>query len=364
LSTRYEELYFETGVPIRTPYRKHFKGWTRAYRNAMWWGKPGNDVYIGVYGFKDLWYDGLARDYARQVMPDYTSVVIDKVFMDFDYYKTSHGETTFYPGIQQEALAYEAWLDEQNLRRRWIFSGGGYHVLVLAEGSPLKVENALLFVANGIRKEGISVDPTFDMERMRRMPGTYNRKRKAYCIPITPEELELPLEHIWTIAQEKRRASSKYAVGDDTWFIDNMDGAPARTKTVTLGRYSKRVEDAGFHDILDEYGLDWDEDFCKVMQGIIRGNGVSNFERMQILRYLKSVVKVPFVDVSDPDKTVMRLFYNLLVDKKKGKHSVKEDQAKSVYKRDRKFHPYKLKMMGYCPEDCKKCLERRTNGEL
>ena len=106
MALSYEDLYFETGIPIRKPFRKHFHGWTRAYRNAKFWAKPGNDAYIGVYGYTELIFDGITHGYARNVLPDYSTAIVDKIFIDLDYYQ----EGKYFPEIHEHALAIEEWL--------------------------------------------------------------------------------------------------------------------------------------------------------------------------------------------------------------------------------------------------------------
>jgi len=357
----YEHLYFETGIPARPGYRKYFHGWKRAYQNAMWWAKPGNDVYISVYGFADLVFNGTSKGYKRTTLPDYKTAQVDKIFLDFDYFVP--GTKKFREDAQLDALTVDEWLHKKDIRRRWVFSGGGYHCLIRAEGSADSVENAHFFLYAMLKDtQGID-EVTFDLERMRRLPGSYNKKRKAYCIPITIEELELPYNEIKKIANKPRRANyNKYTSGNETWFIDDVQSVHRESRTI-LGSYSRSVIQGDTQKVLDYYGIDFDTDFCHVMKHIITKDAPNNFERLQLIRYLKDVVGVPFVDVMDKHKTVMNLLYNLLHDKKKARHSNNAQEAKTIYQRNKKFHPYKLKKLGICPEDCKECLRRRTmNG--
>ena len=166
----------------------------------------------------------------------------------------------------------------------------------------------------------------------------------------------MPFEKLKALGTGPRPGT--FSLGSGTFYFDELELTTA-TK-LQLGEYTKRL--APCENILQEYGLDWDVDFCETMQRIITSDEPSNFERMQLLKYLKSVVKVPFVDADNEEKTVMNLMYNMLNNKKKAVHSNKMAEARSVYKMDRRFHPAKLRALGYCPQNCSKCLEKRNGG--
>lgn len=349
-----EDLYWETGVSCRTPYRKFFRGWKRAYSNCRWFveNQPRRNVYVGVYGCQKLRDDGLEEGFKRSLLPDYRTAIVDKIFLDID----CHDETQE-AKFHQDVALLEEYLTAEDIRRRWIFTGGGLHYLIAATGKPGNVDNAVFhFITKVIKNQ--MVDPTaFDVERMRRFPGSYHPKRNCWVIPIEANELSLPLHALRVLAQSPRTGVGRGA-GNYQLEIDNLEHCTTH-KDVTLGKYERKVIAKDKEKVLEEYGLDWESDFCDAMKSIITKENPSNFERIQLLKYLAAVVKVPFVDVLDKNKTVMNLVYNLLDDKKKAMHSVQMAEAENVYKRDRTFHPHKLRVMGYCPDNCSECLDRR-----
>jgi len=349
-----DDLYWETGISGRIPYRRFFRGWERAYANCRWFvqNQPRRDVHVGVYGCKALRKDGLEAGFRRSLLPDYRTAVVDKIFLDVDCHDEAK-EAEFHADIN----LLEEYLDAEEIRRRWVFTGGGIYYLIAANGKPENVDNAVFHFLTKIIKHQM-VDPVaFDVARTRRFPGSYHAKRGCWVIPIDSSELSLSLHDLRLLAQSPRAGIGKGA-GRYELEIDMLERCTTRS-SVTLGKYERSIVPEEKEKVLEEYGIDWEHDFCDAMKSIITRENVSNFERIQLLKYLNAVVKVPFVDVVDKNKTVMNLVYNLLDDKKKAAHSVAMAEAENVYKRDRTFHPYKLRALGYCPEGCSTCLDRR-----
>jgi len=348
-----EELYWETGIPHRRPYRKYFRGWQAASANADWWAAAKRDVYISVYGYGKITENGSSYGYDRNLMPDYESVVVDKIFLDFDYHDPTFPHEEYMETVQRVM----SWLDNENYRRRWIFSGGGMHLLIRADGNKRKLDSAIIHIITKIAK-GSSVDPgAFDVERMRRYPNSYNRKRGCYCINITEREACLPIKDLKVLASKPRKGT--FPEGRETYNIDSVEMQSAALEK--LGKFTKKVVTEDTQKVLYDYGLDWEYDFCPAMQYIIDSDNPGNFERMQLLKYIRSVLRVPFVEATDENKTVLNLVFNLFNNKKKAVHCVKMAEAQSVYKRQRVFHPQKLRALGYCPRTCNQCLERRQD---
>lgn len=347
-----DELYWENGVPGRSPYRKVFHGWTSLVKNSEWWAGSKRRVYIGVYGFKEEWKDGIDRGYDRNILPNYDSVVLDKIFLDFDYHDTEKPESEF----KSTVYNVEEWLAAEDIRRRYIFSGGGVQLLFKAFGEAKYLDNTIIHICTKVAGSAMADATAFDVERMRRLPNSYNPRRGCWCINISPEELHLPFSELKILASNPRNGS--FAAGKNTYFFNESTGVP-QAERQALGKFTKKVQPAGIEETLLAYGLMWDIDFCPAMQNIISSEEPSNLERLQLFKYLRSVIGVPFVDPVDERKTVLNLVYNLFNNKKKARHAIRAAEAQCVYKRQRIFHPQKLRTLGYCPPSCTSCLDRR-----
>lgn len=101
------------------------------------------------------------------------------------------------------------WAKQHNYKHIMFFSGGGFHFYILASnGDKLKdPKQALYNCHKHIAEEvGLTIgeSETFDIDwhiigdvrRVVTIPGTYNTRRKKYCICITEEDLEKGLEYI------------------------------------------------------------------------------------------------------------------------------------------------------------------------
>lgn len=345
-------MYYETFIPYRNPKRKFFEGFNRTWQNAKWWSKGGFDSYISCYGYKKLIRDGRSRGFERDLLPDYTSAKIDKVLLDIDFIDPAGN----FRDVSIDARKIDRWASKNDYRRRWTFTGGGYHCLISARGSTSNVESSHYYLAN---KLGVRIDNGASHTAIfRRVPGSRNTKRKCYVIPIAKEDLVLKYGDLIQMAQSPRKPGTKFTVGKETWFIESIE--VSNCKREFKKKYSRKVNVKEKNKILEDYGLDWEIDFCPAIKHLITKEAPGNLDRLIIIRYLKSVLHVPFVSVLDENKTVMNLLYNILDNKNKAMHSIKSKESECIYKRDRKFHPYKLRMQGLCPHGCNKCLEKRT----
>ena len=348
-----DDLYWETGVPGRKPYRRFFRGWKNAYTNAIWWANAHRNVFIGVYGCQRLRQDGAEAGFKRNVLPDYRTAIVDKVFLDVD----CHDETKE-DEWHADLKSIKEYLDAEEIRRRWIFTGGGVHCLVAAEGDRKNVDNAIFYIITKVIKNEM-VDPTaHDIERMRRLPGSFNKKRGCWVIGIKDADLSLSLHDLRCLAAN--RQWSTFPEGRYLLHIDEIENTQ-RPQSYILGNFERQVITMEKEQILHEYGLDWDEDFCPAMQYILSKDSPNNFERLQLLKYIASVIKVPFVSPINPKKTVLNLISNLMTDKAKADHCLDMEEAETVYRRGWKFSPQEVRKLGYCQEDCAKCLEKRNN---
>lgn len=143
------------------------------------------NLYTSVYAFSRL-----KQNEYQQMCPDYGSAIIDKLFFDFDSEKAL-----------DNVKKLHIYCLSKNIMHTIIFSGGGFHLYIFCEESPLMFPYDT--VDNGQRHFAKEVSLTIgepqthdldeaivgDLARITRVPFTYNLKRKRWCLPVTHNDL-------------------------------------------------------------------------------------------------------------------------------------------------------------------------------
>ena len=155
------------------------------------------NLYTTVYAFSRL-----KQNEYSQMIPDYSSAIIDKVFFDFDNEKALSNV---------KKLHY--YLLEKSIMHTIIFSGGGFHLYIFCDTITLMfpydtVENVQRHYAKEIQLT-IGEASTHDLDeaiigdlaRVTRIPLTYNVKRKRWCLPITHKDLGEDFEYFKKLAE-------------------------------------------------------------------------------------------------------------------------------------------------------------------
>lgn len=128
--------------------------------------------------------------------------ILDKVWFDFDDY-----------GYENVMILHN-WLSQKNLAHFIVFSGRGYHCYILTDKKELKNNKvALINVHNSIINETkIMVDRQIigDIARIVGIPGTYNTKRKRWCIFV--DEDMLGQGHNWIKSYAEEEQIGKFSI--------------------------------------------------------------------------------------------------------------------------------------------------------
>ena len=155
------------------------------------------NVYTTVYDFEHF----------TETMPVEDSVIIDRIFLDFD----AHDEPlqNAYDDLQKIVQT----LVEEDTIFKMYFSGKGFHVFVY--GEPVddirSIQQYYSKISDGI--------PTLDRtgiqtNRLRRIPNSMNLSSSDsngnpyFCIPLLVDDLKLDLEDILVMAEKPRKVSS------------------------------------------------------------------------------------------------------------------------------------------------------------
>jgi len=356
-----ESLYWETLIPQRPVRRKCFAGWNAALRDAKWWMAAGAEAYISNYGYRELVDDPGSYGYDRSMVPDYATAVINCIFIDIDYTLVIDGENEiieYRPDINMDVVKMDDWCAANgDLKRKWRFTGGGFHGLIKAEGPASKLDDAVRFIASETHAR---IDPGSETTATcKRVINSVNRKHGNHVIPVSIDEIRSSTQDkLLQLASMPR--DDEFSLGHGTWYFEGVKSSMKKQMDI-IGKYSKKIIADSKDATLEKYGLSWNDDFCPALQHLIMKQNPGNDDRRFVIKYLRDVLKIPFVDLVDETKTVINLFINIMENKAKAKHAaVKEKQCIMIYRRKRRFHPYELRLEGLCPEGCAECLEKRN----
>jgi len=346
-------VFIETGASARVPFRRMFDNEGDALRDINKF-KSYSNVYHSIYWFKQTEekFDFLTGN--THIGPNYETAIIDRIVLDLDAFQKTKVKEKEFESYTHRALEdirkCEQWAEEKDLLRQYRFSGGGFYFIFGANGHALKLRDFELNLRNELDID-IDVSTIGDSSRMMRVTNSYNFKdlRKCFCIPLKKEEIYLEFDEIKELAK-KPRYKKRYIYGRKHHDFSNckIDRDKIKLKRLKIDLSQAKETDA--NEVLSKYGWEID-DFCDTIKGIITMGHVGNSLRIELIKYLKSIVKLSFEDC-------LKVIVSLLG--AEGIHSAIEGQAKYAYRGSWIFNPDKLKGLGYCPYDCNKCLNYRN----
>jgi hypothetical protein len=162
---------------------------SKKYRALINESNGKKNIYRTVYHF----------DHLKDGKPDFSDIIIDQVFFDFDDCDNT------YP----EVLNFINALKTDNVKFRINFSGRGFHVYVGSEHVNMERKTYLkLLYEHIIEKYSLqNVDPSTigDIKQLRRIENTLNIRSDLYCIPLTYQEMQhFTLNDIKELAKQPR----------------------------------------------------------------------------------------------------------------------------------------------------------------
>lgn len=343
----------ETGADSRVPFRKMVRSREELEKDLNKY-KNFSNIYHSIYWFSktEEKYDYLTGKTSEG--PDYESAIIDKVVLDIDSYEKTMVSDRKFESYTQRGLddmrKLEAWAEELDLLREYRFSGGGFYFIFSASGHPLKLRDFEIQLNNKL-DINIDISTIGDTSRLVRVTNSFNFKnhRGCYCIPLKKEELELDYHQIKSLASEPRY-TDRFIYGTQTHNFDNCKINQEKIKLKKLRIDLSKIKGTDANDILKSYGWEM-EDFCDCIKGVLSLNYKGHYLRFELIKYLKTVVKMSFED------TVKLM---VIVLGGEGLHSAVEGQAKHVYGRNKVLNPdWKLRPLGYCNHGCNLCVDMK-----
>ena len=191
------------------------------------------NVYTTVYDFEHF----------TETMPVEDSVIIDRIFLDFDAH-----EDNLDMAWRDVKVVMEMVIDNDYLHTLF-FSGRGVHLFLFGKTTK-NMRNVQTFFREVKQLLDLKVGKNNSLDervgqktRLRRVPNTVNmsssdgKGNARYCIPLTINDLRLDIEEILTMALEPRllpfkKSGKKEVVFPEAPPIEAMEGSVSVPSTV------------------------------------------------------------------------------------------------------------------------------------
>ena len=341
----YQLKYLETYAEARVPHRKIFTTWESAKKDLEPWWRT--NISVSVWWYKEIEQRYNSFGNPTRKGPKYSTAITDRMFFDIDCL-TPEGKFIYanYRGMQK----LWKYAEKYDLRREVAFTGGGYQMTIAANIHPY---NYSAVVKDFVKKVGVVVDPAMiSLVSMRRYIGSINHggstksKRNNFCISLKDYEINLPFSEHRRLSQTQRKGINYY--GTESYKPPKVATVMKRRE---LDRRTTLTFGAKMEEILEMYGYTYKQ-ICPNIRAIIEQPRVGHLERMMVIKYLKTILRIKYGDM-------LLLLPKLLTNKhgsgNDGSHSIEEGQVASIYSRNLEFNPEKMRLDGYCTADCTKC---------
>ena len=228
------------------------------------------NLYQTVYNFREM----------NGNKPNYNSANINRLFFDFD------GE-----GCWIEAKKLHNFLYEKDIKHSLIFSGGGFHILVYTSQMIYKNPKATILNAQRyfINQLDLKCDKQVlgDCARFRRIPNTFNVRRKMFCIPLTKQQFDLGEEKIKKLAQKQNFV--KEFIGKNVFDIKQFDCEIENRFEFDIKKFENNFSEEYFKNcpdvikyFLSQENLGWEERGDLILY--FKEKGFTQEEVLQILK--------------------------------------------------------------------------------
>jgi len=218
-------MIFEIGLP-----RKTFTSKEDALNFINLYNGKKKALFQSVYNFTEM----------RGTKPNYETAIVDKLFFDFDAKSD----------CWKECNKLHQYLLQENIKHIIIWSGRGYHLLILT--SPLQPKNCKSTIYNSqislINKLSLICDRQVigDHSRLRRIPNSYHLKAKRFCIFLTKQDFDKGYEHCKELARKQN--SNKEYIGENLFDISEFD---YKTEKIEKFEFETEFEDSANQDYMN-----------------------------------------------------------------------------------------------------------------
>jgi hypothetical protein len=280
-------------------------------------------IYTSVYMFEHISSDN---------KPEYDSAKVDKIYFDFDDKSC--------PAYDNVKRLHDD-LVKDDIKHMIVMSGRGYHLYIFVAKNHLQHKKEAIRGCQEyyMNKLSLKVDPQVvgNVAQLARIPNTFHPIAGRFCIPLNKTQFDLGDNDIKQMAQQQNFIKDFY-IGTKLLDISKWD---IRTKSEFVVNDSMITPSnqsvAGI--VLKELPL------C--ISKCLMNRNMGWKERYTTILYFK--------EMGYTKEEVFELF-KIYLDPRKLYHCVKEErQLQYLFERDDLVFPCcdKLKLEGFCPQDCK-----------
>lgn len=311
-------MWFQVAFPKRISLETSEEGYETAIR-LIKKHNGSTPIFRSIYNYVDY--------------PSADTVIIDKLFFDFDHIKDN-------PKLAYDDMkVFHNFLMDKDIKHSVLFSGNGFHVFVYTNKiHPGILKNVVNTVRNAFdyfaSKVSISPDENVkDVMRVARVPGTINIKTGLHCIFLNKDTIQLSREEIKELAQSPKRID-KYIFGSKEFEIREFDVE----RTIEYAEYK-----------IDEQDIDDDivlSQLPKCLASSLLNGDCGYHERFAIITAMR--------DLLIPIEVAKRSLKEHLTPEKYRHCVIEENQLNYLYQRKDLLCPscITLKGNGLCVEGC------------
>jgi hypothetical protein len=324
----------EEGSPEEKPTRL---GDTKRYilnnaNDAMklinYYNGKANTLSISVNPYLELGDDGRVN---------YDTVFVKRLYFDLDE-----------PRID-DVLTLSNYFKSENIFHRIRFSGQGFHILPYVYGLHTNINDGMMAVQEVLKKElGITFcvdeDAYCRKDRMVRLPNTYNKKRRRYCIPLSNDDLALGYDTIKEMARTQRFIDP--VVGNILWDLRKYNGLYGyqKERRDCTKHLNTTITPINIEKALEIVGLDYCE-ICPAMKYLLNKYELHYKKRYLLIAYLKDICGFK-------QKETINILKDTLIDDRFRHSHYSENQVYYIYSTNYKHNCDKVGKFGLCPKKC------------
>jgi len=204
-----------------------------------------NTLSISVNPYLEM--DGGSR-------PNYDTIYVKRLYFDLDEPR------------MDDVRKLSNYFNEYDIMHQLRFSGRGFHVLPTVCNLTESVNEAMMLIQEMLqRKLGITFCTDSDTgycrkDKMVRIPNTYNRKRRRYCIPLNRDDLNLSYNEIREMARCQRFITP--IIGSKFWDLSGYNNSRGFRKTPRdVTKHLNNIVPIHITKALSSVGLEYD-DLC------------------------------------------------------------------------------------------------------
>jgi len=269
--------------------------------------------------------------------PNYDTIFVRRIFFDLDEPR------------MDDVRALSHHFSKNNIMHQIRFSGHGFHILPFVTGLTTNINESMMMIQESLQsKLGISFCSDEDAgycrkDKLVRVPNTYNKKRKRFCIPLKKEDLDLSYNEIREMAKNQRFISP--IVGECLWDLSghNVSGTFLK-KRRNVSKHLNNIVPIHINDALASIGMEYN-DLCPAIKYLLSKYVLNHKERYLLIVYLKDICGFKYQEV-------INILKDSVIDDRFAHSHYFEHQIYYIYKHNYHHNCSKMNRFGFCVDNC------------